>query len=584
VLKCIPASSGRGKASPLRPPQATNKRRVLCVTVKRVAGVAGLKPFLHVCKGKPGKYEVRKTLRLKTLKRLEAFHNSDPDQVGLLEITFVNRGLTGSENRFAFKAPDAAARAELLGILYTFCKSYEQRQPELVGIKKADLGVYADIGESDDDDDDDDEASTAATPDNHRAANLENAVTLLSGRTETSRTTGGFESGSGSLQQPNSTAASVPQEESASRHTRLADSAERPLPAVGQGAQQLSNVDVDVDISNSIDKVHLDDAQLDSLLDAVAGGASSVKDFRARLTAEMAALQGADVHELLESSSAAKGIEAEISATLGFVDDLKDALGIFDIKFRHVKENMGVIEAWNNRLETVAKNNRRLATTLESLIASLTLTPGNEETLAKSDFGLQSRQALVHAAWDLHRRITSLEGTGTTGDAPGAPSNRGGREASTADRSVVSPAPSMADKVPPRLVQMSAVVDRQRRLHDLARNFLDKATDYLAFELQHLPSGTLTAAHSATTRNRLNVPDHAALHDKISQVSSLLEVVVVMRPAAAEPMRRHYCGAVNGLVKKELTAVTKLLLRQVSEGGGVLPEPDLVSRASDSIR
>lgn len=47
------------------------------------------------------------------------------------------------------------------------------------------------------------------------------------------------------------------------------------------------------------------------------------------------------------------------------LDDLEENLSVFDIKLRHMREDIAAIEARNNRLELQTRNNNKLLATLE---------------------------------------------------------------------------------------------------------------------------------------------------------------------------------------------------------------------------
>ena len=51
------------------------------------------------------------------------------------------------------------------------------------------------------------------------------------------------------------------------------------------------------------------------------------------------------------------------------LDDLEENLSVFDLKLRHMREDIAAIEARNNRLELQTRNNSKLLTVLEGALA-----------------------------------------------------------------------------------------------------------------------------------------------------------------------------------------------------------------------
>ncbi len=368
------------------------------------------------------------------------------------------------------------------------------------------------------------------------------------------------------------------------------------------------------------------DTQLASLLDAIAGGGTSLNDVRSRLTAELAALEGANVHELLESAAAAGNIEQEIGSTLEHVDDLEETLGMLDAKLRHMREDMAAIEDWNNRLETHSRSNVRLLATLESVASALVLEPSTEVALKSLEWDQQlstsSSTALdqaIGAAWDLHRHlmIVSAEtpaaaasaaaafntkapssfrnySSGIGGVTGGASLNRSASAAAAASRLPLF--------ISPRLQSMNAVATRKRCMQDLAKDFLHRATDLLEREYSHVADGLVKVVAALPSGDRLRIPSHTQqIHTRAAQLKSLLEVVVSMRPGAAGTLQSYYCKSVNTLLRKEITGAIKDLLKQSGSGSGgssgigsikssssvaagATVEPDFGLKSTDSIK
>ena len=60
-------------------------------------------------------------------------------------------------------------------------------------------------------------------------------------------------------------------------------------------------------------------------------------------------LQAANVHAILESGPLVQKVQVRLNDSIGLIDDLDENLAIFDLKLRHMREDITAIEARNNR-------------------------------------------------------------------------------------------------------------------------------------------------------------------------------------------------------------------------------------------
>jgi hypothetical protein len=132
---------------------------------------------------------------------------------------------------------------------------------------------------------------------------------------------------------------------------------------------------------------------------------------------------------------------------------------------------------------------------------------------------------------------------------------------------------------------MAAVTARRRQMLGQLRIFLDRATDYLERELQHIADADAQAAAAVQGRDRLRLTPHEGIHQRAKELGALLEVVAALRPTAAAPMRGHFCRAVNAVLRREADAASREVLWQAAaRDAAATPEPELSLRSVDSIR
>ena len=63
----------------------------------------------------------------------------------------------------------------------------------------------------------------------------------------------------------------------------------------------------------------------------------------------MLAMQAANVHAILESGPLVERVLTRLQDAISLIDDLDENLHIFDVKLRHMREDIAAIEARNNR-------------------------------------------------------------------------------------------------------------------------------------------------------------------------------------------------------------------------------------------
>ncbi len=149
--------------------------------------------------------------------------------------------------------------------------------------------------------------------------------------------------------------------------------------------------------------------------------------------------QAANVHAILESGPAVAGVAERLHHATSLLDDFEQNLTIFDIKLRHMREDIAAIEARNNSLELQARNNTKLLSKLESAYVSLQFAcyclvarvgraierqvklvhagllqllelPGqSERLLAGAGIAMSTLPNVVQAAWQLHDSVEALK-------------------------------------------------------------------------------------------------------------------------------------------------------------------------------
>lgn len=129
-----------------------------------------------------------------------------------------------------------------------------------------------------------------------------------------------------------------------------------------------------------------EEEDLNELLDLFVMGPGDVQDFQNRLKDEHRALEDANVHAMLENGRVVDSIMNKLRSASNLLDDLDQNLLVFDMKLRHMKDDIAAIEARNNTLEMEARNSAKLLGTLQDLLGRLELGEGYEKLLENGRF------------------------------------------------------------------------------------------------------------------------------------------------------------------------------------------------------
>ncbi|MED6122667.1 Exocyst complex component S3A [Stylosanthes scabra] len=148
-----------------------------------------------------------------------------------------------------------------------------------------------------------------------------------------------------------------------------------------------------------------EEEDMEALLGTYVMGIGEAEVFSERLKRELQALEAANVHAILDTEplideilicamQVLKGVEAATNC----VEDMDEWLAMFNVKLRHMREDIESIETRNNKLELQSINNKRLIEELDGLLQLLKIPPEHEAFLTGDRFEeeqmLQSTGAL----------------------------------------------------------------------------------------------------------------------------------------------------------------------------------------------
>ncbi|KAA3473576.1 exocyst complex component SEC3A-like [Gossypium australe] len=244
------------------------------------------------------------------------------------------------------------------------------------------------------------------------------------------------------------------------------------------------------------------------------------------------------------------------------VDDMDEWLGIFNVKLRHMREDIQsvgnlllTIETRNNKLEVQSVNNKALIAELDKLVERFRFPSEYASCLTGSQFDEASVPQYVEACEWLTNALHGLE-------VPNLDSTF---------------ANIRAVWIPLSFPSVSTVREKRAELGILKATFVRKASEFLRICFATLVDFMINDKNYFSQRGQLKKPDHADLRYKCRTYARLLQHLKVKMQIKSKspllclshsnnfvtahsqildgnclgPLRKAYCSSLNSLLRRE---------------------------------
>eukprot|EP00262_Sarcandra_glabra_P007570 TRINITY_DN20462_c0_g1_i1.p1 TRINITY_DN20462_c0_g1~~TRINITY_DN20462_c0_g1_i1.p1 ORF type:complete len:797 (+),score=191.86 TRINITY_DN20462_c0_g1_i1:352-2391(+) len=256
---------------------------------------------------------------------------------------------------------------------------------------------------------------------------------------------------------------------------------------------------------------------MEALLGTYVMGIGEAEAFSERLKRELHALEAANVHAILESEPLIEKVLQGLESATVCVDDMDEWLGIFNVKLRHMREDIESIESRNNKLEMQSVNNQALIGELDKLL---------ERLRVPSEFA----SSLTGGSFDEVRMLQNVEACEwLTGALRGLD----------------------APNLDPCYANMRAVKEKRAELEKLKTMFVRRASEFLRAYFASLVDFMISDKSYFSQRGQLKRPDHADLRYKCRTYARLLQHLKSLDKNCLGPLRKAYCHSLNLLLRRE---------------------------------
>ncbi|XP_048226940.1 exocyst complex component SEC3A isoform X2 [Ricinus communis] len=260
-----------------------------------------------------------------------------------------------------------------------------------------------------------------------------------------------------------------------------------------------------------------EEEDMEALLDTYVMGIGEAEAFSERLKRELLALEAANVHAILESEPLIEEVLQGLEAATNCVDDMDEWLGIFNMKLRHMREDIESIETRNNKLEMQSVNNKSLIEELDKLV---------ERLCVPSEYAA----SLTGGSFDEARMLQNIEACEwLTGALRGL----------------------QVPNLDPTYANMRAVKEKRAELEKLKSTFVRRASEFLRNYFASLVDFMISDKSYFSQRGQLKRPDHADLRYKCRTYARLLQHLKSLDKNCLGPLRKAYCSSLNLLLRRE---------------------------------
>ncbi|KAL5704965.1 Exocyst complex component S3A [Ranunculus cassubicifolius] len=260
-----------------------------------------------------------------------------------------------------------------------------------------------------------------------------------------------------------------------------------------------------------------EEEDMEALLGTYVMGISEAEAFSERLKRELLALEAANVHAILETEPLIDEVLQGLESASICVEDMDEWLCIFNVKLRHMREDIESIETRNNKLEMQSYNNRALTEELDKLLLHLRIPPELSTYLTDGSFDEAHMPRIIDSCEWISAAMLKLQ-------------------VPNFDRAYSN---------------IRGVKEKQAELKIIKSTFTRRASEFLRNYFANLVDFMINDKSYFSQRGQLKRPDHADLRYKCRTYARLLQHLKVLDKSCLDPLRKAYCHSLNLLLRRE---------------------------------
>ncbi|OIW03452.1 hypothetical protein TanjilG_14677 [Lupinus angustifolius] len=260
-----------------------------------------------------------------------------------------------------------------------------------------------------------------------------------------------------------------------------------------------------------------EEEEMEALLGSYVMGIGDAEAFSERLKRELQALEAANVHAILENEPLMDEVMQGLESATICVEDMDEWLATFNVKLRHMREDIESIETRNNMLVMQSVNNKCVIEELDKLLERLCVPSEYAASLTGGSFDEARMLQNVEACEWLTSALHGIE----------------------------------APNLDPAYANMRAVKEKRAELEKLKSTFVRRASEFLRNYFSSLVDFMISDKSYFSQRGQLKRPDHADLRYKCRTYARLLQHLKSLDKNSLGPLRKAYCSSLNLLLRRE---------------------------------
>ncbi|CAL0322427.1 unnamed protein product [Lupinus luteus] len=260
-----------------------------------------------------------------------------------------------------------------------------------------------------------------------------------------------------------------------------------------------------------------EEEEMEALLGTYVMGIGDAEAFSERLKRELQALEAANVHAILENEPLMDEVMQGLESATICVEDMDEWLGTFNVKLRHMREDIESIETRNNMLVMQSVNYKLVIEELDKLLERLCVPSEYAASLTGGSFDEARMLQNVEACEWLTSALHGIE----------------------------------APNLDPGYANMRAVKEKRAELEKLKSTFVRKASEFLRNYFASLVDFMISDKSYFSQRGQLKRPDHADLRYKCRTYARLLQHLKSLDKNCLGPLRKAYCSSLKLLLRRE---------------------------------
>ncbi|CAK8568969.1 unnamed protein product [Lathyrus sativus] len=260
-----------------------------------------------------------------------------------------------------------------------------------------------------------------------------------------------------------------------------------------------------------------EEEDMEALLGNYITGISQAEAFSERLKRELQALEAANVYAILESEPLIDEVLQGLEAASNCVEDMDEWLGMFNVKLRHMREDIESIEIRNNKLEMQSVNNQSLIVELDKLVEQLHIPSEYSAFLTGDSFDEAQMLQNIEACEWLTGALRAFE----------------------------------VSNIDPTYAKLRAFKEKRGELQIIKSTFVRRASEFLRNYFATFVDFMMNDKNYFSQRGQLKRPDHADLRYKCRTYARLLQHLKILDKNCLGPLKKAYCCSLNLLLRRE---------------------------------